>query len=136
MPSVMEAQRDGEGRRQCVMAHDDEALDSLDSLDSLLRLWCQQGQAEISWDDLRGLCEDAVVAAGHGAWDVCPQEAHVVVADLATHLAGWVAQHYTQRDQLGPVGPTTRQGRFSVLGLVRILGTVQGGHEDGGACGA
>ena len=114
---VIEARRNGEGRLR-VIRH--EGLAALDALDGLLRAACGQGQAEIGWGELCALCEDAVVAAALGDWDVHPHEAEAVVGSLAMQLAVHVVHHY-RRHHRPCVDADTCAIRFSVLDLLRTI---------------
>ena len=102
-----------------MIRHDD--LAARHALDGLLRAACGQGQAEIGWGELWALCEDAVVAAALGSWNVHPDEAEAVVGDLATRLAAHVAHHYRQHHRPRRVRVDTRETIFSVLDLLRTL---------------
>lgn len=116
---VIDARHDGEGRRR-VIRHEDRA--AIHALDGLLRAACGQGQAEIGWSELCALCEDAVVAAALGNWDVHPHEAEAIVGQLATRLAVHVVHHYRQRHRASHVvHGNTREITFSVLDLLRTL---------------
>ena len=102
-----------------MIRHDD--LAARHALDGLLRAACGQGQAEIGWGELWALCEDAVVAAALGSWNVHPDEAEAVVGDLATRLATHVVHHYRQQHRPWGVRGDTRESMFSVLDLLRTL---------------
>ena len=94
------------------------------ALDGLLRAACGQGQAEIGWGELWALCEDAVVAAALGSWNVHPDEAEAVVGDLATRLAVHVVHHYRQHHRLSHVHTDTGETMCSVLDILRTLGAI------------
>jgi hypothetical protein len=111
-----------------VVRHED--LAAIDALDGLLRAACGQGQAEIGWGELHALCEDAVVAAALGNWDVPPHEAEVVVADLARRLAVHVLHHYGQHYGPSHLHTETPETVFSVLDLLRTLGAMAAERGD------
>ena len=115
---VIDARRDGEGRER-VMRHDD--LAAIHALDGLLRAACGQGQEEMGWGELCALCEDAVVAAALGNWDVHPHETEAVVGDLAMRLAVHVVHLYRQHYCPSHMHTETRETVFSVLDLLRTL---------------
>ena len=98
-----------------------EGLAAILALDGLLRAVCGQRQAEIGWSELCALCEDAVVAAALGNWDVHPHEAEAVVGDLATRLAVHVVHHYRQYHRPWHRCTDTRETVFSVLDLLGTL---------------
>jgi hypothetical protein len=124
---VIEARRDGEGRQRVVW-HED--LAAIDALDGLLRAACGQGQAEIGWGELCALCEDAVVAAALGNWDVHPHEAEAVVGDLAMRLAVHVVHHYGQHYHPSHMHVERGETMFSVLDLLRTLGAMAAERGD------
>ena len=111
-----------------MIRHDD--LAARHALDGLLRAACGQGQAEISWGELWALCEDAVVAAALGSWNVHPDEAEAVVGDLATRLAAHVVHHYRQQHRPWGVRGDKRETMFSVLDLLRTLNAMPVEHGD------
>jgi hypothetical protein len=118
---VIDARRDGEGRQR-VIRHEDRA--AVHALDGLLRATCGQGQAEIGWGELCALCEDAVVAAAFGTWDVHPHEAEAIVGDLAMRLAVHVVHQYRQHYCPSDMHTETGETRFSVLDLLHTLGAM------------
>ncbi|HKO23278.1 MAG TPA: hypothetical protein VJY65_00910 [Chloroflexota bacterium] len=124
---VIEARRDGEGRHR-VVRHED--LAAMDALDGLLRAACGQGQVEIGWGELCALCEDAVVAAAFDNWDLHPHEAEAVVGDLAMRLAVHVVHHYGQHYRPSHMDTETGEMMFSVLDLLRTLGTLAADRGD------
>jgi hypothetical protein len=105
-----------------VIRHED--LAAIHALDGLLRAACGQGQVEIGWSELCALCEDAVVAAALGNWDVHPHETEAVVGDLATRLAVHVVHHYRQHHRLSHVHTDTGETMCSVLDILRTLGAI------------
>jgi hypothetical protein len=124
---VIGARRDGEGRER-VVRHED--LAAIHALDGLLRAACGQGQVEMGWGELCALCEDAVVAAALGNWDVHPHETEAVVGDLAMRLAVHVVHHYRQRYRPSHMHTETRETMFSVLDLLRTLGAMAAERGD------
>jgi hypothetical protein len=124
---VIDARRDREGRER-VVRHDD--LAAIDALDGLLRAACGQGQEEMGWGELCALCEDAVVAAAPGNWDVHPHETEAVVGDLAMRLAVHVVHHYRQHYRSLHMHTETRETIFSVLDLLRTLGAMAAERGD------
>ena len=111
-----------------MVRHEDPA--AIDALDGLLRAACGQGQAEIGWGELCALCEDAVVAAALGIWDVHPHETEAVVGDLATRLAVHVVHHYGQDYRPSHMRAETGETMFSVLDLLRTLGAMAAERGD------
>jgi hypothetical protein len=124
---VIDTRRDRE-RRQQVIRH--EGLAAIHALDGLLRAACGQRQAEIGWSELCALCEDAVVAAALGNWDVHPHEAEAVVGDLATRLAVHVVHHYRQYHRPWHRRTATRETMFSMLDLLGTLHAMAAERED------
>ena len=124
---VIDARRDGEGRQR-VIRHKD--LAAIEALDGLLRATCGQGQAEIGWAELCGLCEDAVVAAAFGTWDMHPHEAAAVVGDLAMRLAVHVVHHYRQHYRPSHMHTETDETMFAVLDLLHTLGAMAAERGD------
>ena len=111
-----------------MVRHED--LAAIDALDGLLRAACGQGQEEMGWGELCALCEDAVVAAAPGNWDVHPHETEAVVGDLATRLAAHVVHHYRQQHRPWGVRGDKRETMFSVLDLLRTLGAMAAERGD------
>jgi hypothetical protein len=96
---------------------------ALRCLDGLLRSALHHGQTHLAWEDLRSLCEDAVVAAGLGDWEISPLAAYAIVADRGMQLAGYVAPRRSRTQ--GASAPM-----FAILDLLQHLTAVLGPTGD------
>ena len=109
----------------------DDVMEALRALSGLTRAAYWQGMAQIDWDGLCALCEDAVVATRLGDWDLNPHEAQSLVEDLGTRLAVYVARHDRQRNYAGRARQDLHGLHFSTVSILCTLDALSAADVNG-----